>query len=178
MTIWYESKSRIINCEMPAGASVGISETLDDIGKLAIKRSVAGAALRFQGMWRKAWKIQLSASGNGIRWSPAIDGLNLGDIVTIYCQTYKTARIAPGQASVVLSRWAVPGSIIAHSYSDDRRLPVSVSGRTVSIEPQSDVVTVKYRPALECMLASVSLKSTEIDGTQSWDMGFEETTAT
>lgn len=179
MTIWYESKSKIIDVEFPRGASLGISESLENGGKVSVERDVRGGGLLYRTMWRRAWKVTLSASGKGIRWSPAVDGLEEGSEVTLYCATSQTARIPAGQSSVVLSRPAVPGSLLAHRYSDDERLVVNlIAGNTaVLAAAQADVVTVKYRPILQCFYLGATLRSSEGDGTQTWELLFEEVAA-
>lgn len=175
-TSWYESKFRILDVAIANGAGLGIKEDPENAAVVEPARTLTGKLLVFKGLWSRAWKLRVSASGNGVRWSPAVDGLVEGEsLVTVYALTSLTAQIPAGQTSVVLSRPPVPGSVFAHSYETDARVAVAVDGKTVSIAAaRSEPVTIKFRPALLCVFMRFNPSADEIAGTQGWTMEFEE----
>lgn len=162
---------------LPVWSYIGIVETWSEVDQIEKRRDVNGGVCVLRPLWGKKYKIGLSASGNAIRWVPAFEKLDKGDVVRLESSRFMLDQILIGQPSTTLARDPVTDSIKVWAAGDrnETRLPFTVDGRLVSVAapPTVDLV-VAYRPVFYVTRNSSSGTHPEIDGRVEWQCEFEE----
>lgn len=184
MRAWH-SRIWLDGIPIAAGADLGITEDPQDTQKLTPWRDINGW-LHTRGprkvRHRRQLEIELACED---RWGPAIDTLELGFRTLFHSSKHEASRIPAGQTSVTLSRFPVPDAtkpwgyaVIAHRVDDDggKRVPVTVIGRTVTIDEAHDVaIVVQFLPIRPIEVTEIIRgKATEIQGRQSWGLRLRE----
>jgi len=172
----WHTRARISGVPLAAGAELGIEEAHEDLQKHTVKTTWRGVPKIFGPRHLRIHQITLTCKD---RLPPGWEHLRVRDPVLLQSIHFQGAVIPAGLTNVVLRYTPCPDAkkasgyaVIAHRADTNTRVPVTVVGKTVTIDsiPGTDVI-VRYRPIYPCQVLAIDDGTmTEIEGRQGWGL--------
>lgn len=165
--------------EIPTGyhGRIGVKESWDLEEPATIRRTWSGKAIVLAPPYAKKQRLSWSGDGMAIAETPAFDAASVGMPVTVFCIHPTTAYIEIGNVDVTLFHDCVlSGGVYATAYTTGQRIAVLRKGRLVKLAggPVDDVVMVRYRPILYCILTKWSSTYDQRTALVTWRAEFTE----
>lgn len=168
-----ETNITIGTINIPKGAGIGISETLQPVDNGALRRSINGDLKDLTRPENR--KFEYSISG-GDSASPALAALWKGSIINGVIPVIKMRDNldTPGLA-ITLTREPDPATVIGYTAACEKVTPDTIGGTdNKDITFLTNVDYVEYRAIFDFMVVSNSVDADEYAATEGWQIDFAE----
>jgi hypothetical protein len=170
-----ETDITIGDINIPFGAGIGISETLQPIDNGQIRRSINGALVDLTRPENRKFEYQISGGDSA---APALMGFWRGQIITNVIPFQKLRdNLSPAGTAITLTREPLVSSVFGYVASTCTKVaPDTVGGvDNKDITFLTPVDYVEYRGIFTMMVLANSINADEYAATQTWQIDLEET---